>query len=271
MGAQARLMEAALWRDRVVLLAGLVTVLALAWGWLLSGAGMEMSVIEMTGMAGMDGWLMQPAVWTPAYAVLILVMWWVMMVAMMLPSAAAMLLLFARVNRKDKTAGAPLLPTALFAAGYLLVWGGFGAAATALQWGLESARLLSPMMEITSHWLAVALLVAAGLWQLTPLKAMCLRHCRTPLGFLIGNWRPGRLGALRMGLAHGAYCLGCCWFLMALLFFGGVMNLYWIAGLAVYVLLEKTIPHGHWLGRMTGIALIAAGIVLAIEAPSAFR
>ena len=265
MSAQARLLEALLRRDRVVLLAGLVTVLALAWGWLLSGAGMETSAIEMTRMAGMDGWLMQPAVWTPAYAVLIFAMWWVMMVAMMLPSAAPMLLLFARVNRKDEAAGAPLLRTALFAAGYLLVWGGFGALATAFQWGLESVRLLSPMMEITSRWLAVGILVAAGLWQLTPLKAMCLRHCRTPLGFLIGNWRPGRLGALRMGLAHGAFCLGCCWFLMALLFFGGVMNLYWIVGLAVYVLLEKTIPHGHWLGRTTGIALIAAGVVVAME------
>ena len=266
MGAQARLLEAVLRWDRVVLVAGLVAVLALAWGWLLAGAGMVMSAGEMTAMAGMDGWLMQPAVWTPAYAVLIFAMWWVMMVAMMLPSAAPMLLLFARVNRKDKAAGAPLVPTALFATGYLLAWGGFGAVATALQWGLESARLLSPMLVTTNHWLGAGILVTAGLWQLTPLKAMCLRHCRTPLGFLIGNWRAGRLGALRMGLEHGAFCLGCCWFLMALLFFGGVMNLYWIAGLAVFVLLEKTIPHGHWLGSMAGIGLVAWGIGLAIQA-----
>jgi predicted metal-binding membrane protein len=118
-----------------------------------AGAGMEMSAVEMTAMAGMDGWLMRPAVWTPAYAVLIFAMWWVMMVAMMLPSAAPMLLLFARVNRKDKSAGAPLVPIALFAAGYLLVWGGFCVVATALQWGLESARLLSPMLVTTNHWL----------------------------------------------------------------------------------------------------------------------
>ncbi|MPZ44379.1 MAG: DUF2182 domain-containing protein [Betaproteobacteria bacterium] len=265
MGAQARLLEAVLQRDRLVLVAGLVSIVALAWGWLLAGAGMEMSPVAMTGMAGMDGWLMQPAVWTPAYALLIFAMWWVMMVAMMLPSAVPMLLLFARVNRKDKAAGAPLLPTALFATGYLLVWGSFGAVATALQWGLESARLLSPMLETTSHWLGAGLLIAAGLWQLTPLKAMCLRHCRTPLGFLIGKWRAGRLGALRMGLEHGAYCLGCCWFLMALLFFGGVMNLYWIAGLALYVLLEKTIARGHWLGRIAGIVLVAWGLALAIQ------
>jgi predicted metal-binding membrane protein len=267
MGSQARPPEALLRRDRAVLAAGLLAILALAWGWLLSGAGMEMSAVEMTGMAGMDGWLMQPAVWTPSYAVLIFAMWWVMMVAMMLPGAAPVLLLFARVHRKDKAAGAPLVPTVLFAAGYLLAWGGFGAAATALQWGLESARLLSPMLETSHYWLGAGLLVAAGAWQLTPLKAVCLRHCRTPLGFLIGNWRPGGIGALRMGLHHGTYCLGCCWFLMALLFFGGVMNLYWIAGLAVYVLLEKTLPNGHWLGRMTGIALVAAGIVVAIRAP----
>ena len=263
----ARLLEAVLTRDRVVLVAGLMLILTLAWGWLLAGAGMEMSAIDMTAMAGMDGWLMEPAVWTPAYAVLMFSMWWVMMVAMMLPGASPMLLLFARVNRKDKAAGAPLLPTALFATGYLLAWGAFGAVATALQWALESARLLSPMMETGNRWLAAGILVTAGLWQLTPFKAVCLRHCRTPLGFLIGNWRPGRLGALRMGLHHGAYCLGCCWFLMALLFFGGVMNLYGIVGLAVYVLLEKTIPHGHWLGRLAGIALVAWGIAVAIRAP----
>jgi len=206
----------------MVLVAGLVVVLVMAWGWLVAGAGTEMSAVEVTAMAGMDGWLMRPAVWTPAYAVLIFAMWWVMMVAMMLPSAAPMLLLFARVNRKDKSAGAPLVPTALFAAGYLLGWAGFCAVAAALQWGLESARLLSPMLATTNRWLGAGILIAAGLSQFTPLKAMCLRHCRTPLGFLLGNWRSGRLGALRMGLEHGAFCLGCCWFLMALLFFGGL-------------------------------------------------
>ena len=261
---EAGSLEAVLRRDRMVLVAGLVAVLLMAWGWLLAGAGMEMSAIEMTEMAGMDGWLMRPAVWTPAYAVLIFAMWWVMMVAMMLPSAAPMLLLFARVNRKDKSAGAPLVPTALFAAGYLLGWAGFCAVATALQWGLESARLLSPMLATTNRWLGAGILIAAGLSQFTPLKAMCLRHCRTPLGFLLGNWRSGRLGALRMGLEHGAFCLGCCWFLMALLFFGGVMNLYWIAGLAVFVLLEKTVPLGHWLGRLAGAVLVAWGGALAI-------
>jgi predicted metal-binding membrane protein len=259
-------LKALLRHDRLVLVAALAAIVAMAWGWLLAGAGMEMGAVEMTAMAGMDGRLMRPAVWTPPYAALIFSMWWVMMVAMMLPSAAPMLLLFARVNRKDKAAPATLAPTVLFAAGYLLAWGGFCALATALQWSLESARLLSPMLATTSHWLGAGILLAAGFWQLTPFKGLCLRHCRTPLGFLIGSWRAGRFGALRMGLRHGAYCLGCCWFLMALLFFGGVMNLYWITGLAVFVLLEKTIPLGHWLCRAAGIALVAWGAVLATQA-----
>ena len=259
------MLEAMLRRDRLALAAGLVVVLALAWGWLLAGAGMEMSALDMTAMAGMDGWLMQPAVWTPSYALLIFSMWWVMMVAMMLPSAAPMLLLFNRINRKDKAAAAPLGSSALFAAGYVLAWGGFSAVATVLQWALEEARVLSPMMEATNRWLGAGILVAAGLWQLTPLKTMCLSHCRTPLSFLIGYWRAGplgSLGALRMGLEHGAFCLGCCWLLMALLFFGGVMNLYWIVGLAVYVLLEKTLPMGHWVARAAGIALVTWGVMM---------
>lgn len=262
MAANPSLLEAVLRRDRLVLGAGLAAVVALAWAWLVLGAGMDMTAIEMTRMAGMDGWLMQPAVWTAGYAALMFAMWWVMMVAMMLPSAAPMLLLFARVNRRDKAAGAPFGPTGSFAAGYLMAWGGFSIVAVVLQWLLESARLMSPMLETTNVWLGAAILAAAGLWQLTPMKTVCLRHCRTPLGFLIGSWRPGRLGALRMGLEHGAFCLGCCWFLMALLFFGGVMNLYWIAGLAFFVLLEKTIPYGHWLGRAAGVVLVAWGAAL---------
>lgn len=261
------LLEAVLRRERRLLLAGLMVVLGLAWGWLLAGAGMDMGTLDMTAMAGMDGWLMRPAVWTPAYALLVFSMWWVMMLAMMLPGAAPVLLLFARVNRVDKhNDGAALSSTVVFATGYLLAWGVFSALATTLQWALESARLLSPMLETANRWLGAAILVAAGAWQLTPLKAICLRHCRSPLAFLVGNWRAGRLGALRMGLEHGAYCLGCCWFLMALLFFGGVMNLFWIVGLAVYVLLEKTMPMRHRLNRLSGIALVAWGLALAILA-----
>ncbi len=250
--------------ERLGILLALVLVIALAWGWLLAGAGMEMSAIDMTAMAGMDGWLMTPATWTMSYALVIVAMWWVMMVAMMLPSAAPMLLLFARVHRRNGDDPSAWVAPALFAAGYLLVWGAFSVAATGLQWALETLRLMSPMLETTPRWLGAALLLAAGIWQLTPLKARCLGHCRSPLGFLTGHWRAGRTGALRMGLAHGLYCLGCCWFLMALLFFGGVMNLYWIAGLSVFVLLEKVLPIGRALGLLAGLALIVWGVALAI-------
>jgi predicted metal-binding membrane protein len=169
----------------------------------------------------------------------------VMMAAMMLPSTAPVLLLFARISGQNRSDSAPVTSTGLFAAGYLLVWGAFSTLAVALQWALESARLLSPMLETSTVWLGAGILIAVGLWQLSPMKGVCLRHCRTPLGFLIGHWRPGSRGAFRMGVAHGAWCLGCCWSLMTLLFFGGVMN-----------------PFGHWLGRIAGIVLIGWGVLL---------
>jgi predicted metal-binding membrane protein len=175
-----------------------------------------------------------------------------------------MLLLFARVNGQGRSAGAFMTSMGLFAAGYLLIWGVVSFLAVALQWALETARLLSPMLETSTVWLGAGILIAAGLWQLSPMKWVCLRHCRTPLGFLIGHWRPGNGGAFRMGVAHGAWCLGCCWALMTLLFFGGVMNLYWIIGLAVFVLLEKTIPLGQWFVRAAGIVLVGWGVLLLI-------
>jgi len=189
-------------------------------------------------------------------------MWWVMMAAMMLPSAAPILLLFARINRKEKSAGRPFIPTGIFAAGYLVAWGAFSALATGLQWALERLGLLSPMMATTSHWLGGAILLAAGVWQLTPIKGICLRHCRSPMGFLVQSWQPGRGGAFRMGLEHGSFCLGCCWFLMGLLFFGGIMNLFWIVGLAAFVLLEKIVPMGSWIGRIVGVGVAAWGVLL---------
>src|SRR5271169_6777532 len=219
-------LEAVLRRDRFVVVAALVAVIVVAWIWILVGAGTGMSAVAMTQMAGMPDMdmMMARAVWTPEYAGLIFAMWWVMMVAMMLPSAAPMLLLFARVNRAQKRQDRPYVPTGIFAAGYLTAWGGFSALAAGLQWGLEQLDLLGPMMTATNYWLGGAILLAAGLWQLTPLKGVCLRHCRSPLSFLAQQWRPGGLGAFRMGVHHGVYCLGCCWFLMGLLFFGGIMN-----------------------------------------------
>ncbi len=255
------------------MVAGLAAVVALAWIWVVIGDGTGMSAVGMTrrsGMPDITGMMMEPAAWTLGYAGLMFAMWWVMMAAMMLPSAAPILLLFARVNRKERMGDRPYVPTAIFAAGYLVAWGGFSALATGLQWALEQLGLLSPMMVTTSYWLGGAILVSAGLWQLTPAKGVCLRHCRSPLSFLVQSWRPGWLGALRMGLEHGTYCLGCCWFLMGLLFFGGIMNLFWIAGLAAFVLLEKTIPIGLWFGRIAGIAATACGVLMLVNAASSW-
>jgi predicted metal-binding membrane protein len=271
-GSEATALERVLRRDRVILVAALAMVVAIAWVWVVVGAGTGMSTIGMTRRSGMPqgtSMIMEPAVWNLGYAGLMFAMWWVMMVAMMLPSATPMLLLFARVNRQQQARERPYVPTGVFAAGYLLAWGGFSVLATALQWALEQAGLLSPMMVTTSYWLGGGILLAAGLWQLTPIKGVCLRHCRSPLGFLMQGWRPGRVGALRMGLEHGTYCLGCCWFLMGLLFFGGIMNLFWIAGLAGFVLLEKTIPLGPWFGRAAGLAAAAGGVWMLVEAAGA--
>jgi predicted metal-binding membrane protein len=256
----SRTVEAVVRRDRLIVIGGLAVVVAVAWLYILAGAGMGTSARDMTssvGGAAMSA--MQPMAWTAGTAVIMFFMWWIMMIAMMLPSAAPMILLFATVNRKAAERGRPYVPTGAFAAGYLLMWGGFSVFATALQWGLEKTGLLTSMMASASPVLAGILLIAAGAWQLTPLKQACLRHCRSPLHFVTHRWRRGRLGALRMGFEHGAFCLGCCWFLMGLLFYGGVMNLYWIAGLAVFVLLEKTIPAGHWFGRVTGGGLAVWG------------
>jgi predicted metal-binding membrane protein len=209
-----------------------------------------------------------PARWSLEYAGIMVSMWWVMMIAMMVPSAAPMILLYAAIARRQREKGSDaLLPTGIFAWGYVAVWGSFSVIAAVLQWGFEAAGILSPMiMNSTSLLFSAAILVAAGLYQLTPPKQACLRHCRGPIQFLMGHWRPGRLGAFRMGVEHGAYCLGCCWALMALLFFGGVMNLYWIAGLAVIVLMEKTIPSGDTLAKVIGGLLVLWGAMFLYQA-----
>ena len=255
-------------RDRLVVLGALGFVVVLSWTYVLAGAGMNMSAFEMTRLSSGTGAMamMMPAVWDVGYAGLMFFMWWVMMIAMMLPSATPMVLLFAAMNRKQKESGNPYVPTSLFASAYLIVWAGFSVVAVAVQWGLDSLALLSPLLVSASATLGGGLLIAAGIYQLTPLKQACLKHCRSPLQFVLTRWRSGADGAFRMGIEHGAYCVGCCWFLMGLLFFGGVMNLYWIAGIAVFVLLEKTIPVGHWMSHVVGIALMVWGIVVMLSA-----
>ncbi len=260
--------EALLRRDRAILLCALAALTTLAAAYTVLGVGMGMSAAEMTaggitagGMTG--GGMMTPAAWTPAYAVLVFLMWWVMMIAMMTPSAAPMILLHAAVKRKTEPAADAAVLSAVFLGGYLAVWALFGAGATALQWALELRGLVSPaMMALTSTALGGLILLAAGLYQFTPVKHACLAHCRSPAHFLSRHHRPGAAGAFRLGVIHGAYCLGCCWFLMALLFVGGVMNLYWIAGLALFVMAEKLLPRGELVARVAGAALAAGGAAM---------
>ena len=195
--------------------------------------------------------------WSGANWLAVFVMWAVMMAAMMLPSIAPMVVCFANLNRKRGEGGRTLF----FVAAYLALWTAFSAAATATQWTLQSAGWVSPMIVSTSPALSGTLLIIAGVFQFTPLKTACLRTCRSPLGFLMSDWRDGLWGAWRMGLRHGLNCLGCCWALMALLFVGGVMNILWIAALAVLVAIEKVAPKGEAIAKALGAVMIGAGIV----------
>jgi predicted metal-binding membrane protein len=184
-----------------------------------------------------------------------------LMVGMMAPSAAPMILMYARLGRQAAAEGMPFAATSWFAAGYFLAWIGFSLVATAAQWSLERAALLNVRMASANYVLGGVVLIAAGVYQWTPLKDVCLTQCQTPLLFLMrhGGFRRDALGCLLLGLRHGAYCVGCCWMLMALLFVGGVMNVLWIALLALLILLEKLLPFGRWIARASGIAFLAAG------------
>ena len=261
------MIEALLRRDRLVVTGMLLGTTMLAWAYLLHGAGMGMSAVDMTRMVYGDHSVMQPGMmmasdWSLGYAAVMFTMWWVMMVAMMLPSAAPVILLAANVNRKASPDARPYGSTGAFMGGYLLAWGVFSLIATLLQWALQASGLLSSMtLDSRSPVLAASLLLAAALWQLTPVKQACLRHCRSPVALLVS--RHGR-PAFATGLAHGAYCVGCCWFLMLLLFVGGVMNLFWIVALALLVLVEKLLPRGRTAGLVLAAVLASSGIYVLI-------
>ena len=239
-------------RERAVITAALAGVTVLSWLYLAGMARMSMAP------------MLEP--WTPRDAALMFAMWWVMMVGMMLPSAAPMTLTFATVNRRRRERGSPYVPTVLFVAGYLLAWAAFSLAATTAQWALERAALMTPMLRTSSPLLGALLFVAAGVYQLTPLKHACLNRCRSPLAFVLEHWRDGAGGALRMGAEHGGFCLGCCALLMTLLFVGGIMNLLWVAAIAVFVLLEKAMPAGETLARAGGALAIGCGAWMAARA-----
>jgi predicted metal-binding membrane protein len=251
-------LEAVLRRDRTIVLAGLAAMTLVAWAYLVSLVW-GMRTMDMAPDVAMP----QMQSWGAVEFLLLFVMWAIMMVAMMVPSVAPLLLMFARANRQK--GGSRVVGSAgILLLGYLLAWVGFSILATLAQWRLHRAALLSPMMVSTSSVLGGLLLVAAGVFQFTPLKRACLVRCRSPLSFLMSDWRDGQWGTFVMGLKHGAYCVGCCWMLMALLFVAGVMNLLWVVAIAVFILVEKAAPRGNLIGLIAGAALIVAGIALIV-------
>jgi predicted metal-binding membrane protein len=247
------------WHYRAVIVAALAGLTVIAWFY---------TWLQVRAMTGIEDMAMPAEFgpWTTSDVVLNVAIWWVMMIGMMVPSAMPMILIFAAVNRSRRARGSPIVPTAVFAAGYLVAWAVFGLAATFAEWGLEQVALISPSTESVGPRLGAGIVIAAGVYQLTPLKNACLAHCRAPLGFVLNHWREGAAGAVWMGLEHGLYCLGCCWVLMALLFAVGVMNLLWMAVLTAFVLVEKLFPAGQWITRASGVLMIGFGVFLLAQA-----
>ena len=267
-------LETVLRRDRWVVGGAIGIIVALAWSYVLWLANdMDMGGMDMTGHrmipAGIGIMLPANEPWRAIEFAYVFLMWAVMMVGMMAPSAAPMILMYARVGRQWKAQGKPYAATGWFAAGYLLAWSGFSLAATFLQWVIERAALLDSQMAIASNLLGAIVLIAAGVYQWTPLKDVCLAQCQSPLQFLMrhGGFQSSLRGCLLLGLRHGGYCVGCCWVLMALLFVVGAMNVLWIALLALLVLLEKLTPVGRWIARAAGIASVGAGAWLLVSLP----
>jgi predicted metal-binding membrane protein len=247
-------LEWLLLRDRWLIGLTLAIVTALCWAWIAPMA------VDMYGaMSGSSAWMMTRN-WDVTHQFLLFAMWTVMMIGMMLPSATPALFLYGSVIRKSPDGGRAPLHVYAFAGGYLVVWTLFSLFATVLQLLLNRWLLLSPMMEARTRWFGPTLLVLAGIYQLAPFKRSCLKSCRFPMEFMTRRWKRGVGGGFQMGLEQGLYCLGCCWALMLLLFVGGVMNLWWIGALTVFVLLEKLAPLGARGGRLSGLLIIGMGI-----------
>jgi len=267
----ASALEAILRRDRAIIIASLAALTALAWidlVWLAND--MAMDGMDMTGyrMIPAGQALMMPASspWKPIEFAYVFVMWVVMMIGMMTPSVAPIILVYARIGGQAAK-GRRFAPVAWFGGGYFLAWTAFSLVATSAQWALERAALLTPMMASASNIAGGVLLILAGLYQWTPLKDICLSQCQAPLGFILsrGGFQGGASNSLILGFRHGLYCLGCCWALMALLFAFGVMNLFWIAALAILVLLEKVVPSGRTIARIAGVAFFAGGVWMLLQ------
>jgi predicted metal-binding membrane protein len=252
------LLESALRGTHAPAVVLLAIVPAISWMWIVAMAR------DMYGpMTGAGAWMMTLH-WDVPHLLLLWAMWTVMMTAMMLPSASPLILLYGAAARRSARPTAARQIYAL-AAGYLLVWTGFSLGATVLQRVLASLLFISPMMEPVNSRVSATLLLAAGVYQWTPLKFACLRQCQSPVGFLMGRWRSGSAGALRMGLEHGTFCVGCCWVLMLLLFAGGVMNVWIIVGLTAFVAFEKLAPLGRYGARVTGALMVAGGLWMLVH------
>jgi predicted metal-binding membrane protein len=245
-------------RERWIIAAALAVIAAAAWIWMIREAR-GMSVTGVCECLGMQMGGNVDAGWTAGALVPLFLMWAGMMVAMMLPSATPMILTFAAVSRNRRRQERPYVPVAIFVAGYVTIWTAFSVLAALAQSFLHRQALLSPAMASRSAWLGGIILLAAGVFQFTPLKHVCLAHCRAPFEFIMTRWREGTGGAFRMGVEHGLFCAGCCWALMGLLFVAGVMNILWIAALSLIVGLEKLLPRGLWLSSATGVILTAWG------------
>ena len=260
--ANAPAIERLLKRDRAVVLVALGAVAGLSSVYTVFGVGTGTPAADVALPTG--DMLIGTPTWTPAYAVLTFLMWWIMMVAMMLPSAAPVLLLHAALQRRRRQASSPLSSTGAFLLGYLSIWAVFGLLAATLQWALQTAGLISAMLSVSNRVLGIGIVLAAAAYQFSPLKRVCLNQCRNPARFVAKSRGTGPAAALGLGARHGAYCVGCCGILMLLLFVGGIMNLFWIFGLGVYVLLEKLLPHGRWLSYAAGVALLGSSVALAV-------
>lgn len=237
-------------RDLVLLLGALGGLVVLCWLYLIEAS---------RGMADINAAMgMKP--WSKVDFLLMFAMWTVMMVGMMVPTAIRSVLIFVQIGARAAERDRSFVSGYWFTLGYVLIWTFFSAAATVLQWFLDQAALLSPMMVSSSAFLGAFLLISAGAWQFSPVKDVCLRHCQSPVMYLATHFRPGISGAVSLGIQHGSYCLGCCWLLMSLLFVGGVMNLVWIAAITAFVLIEKLLPATLRISRLSGWVMIVAGV-----------
>jgi predicted metal-binding membrane protein len=263
MSAEVGLVRA-LARNRWIVGTCLALACVFAWSWLFWQARQMSQPATMSGMDGMAAMAsMGPAPGTIAYLTSAFVMWALMMVAMMLPSAAPMILSYTRIAGDTRREAGALVPSIVFAGLYLTVWTAFSLVAATAQSLLAQAGVISAAkLAIGNARLAGVFLIAAGLYQMTPIKRVCLSQCRAPASFLTREWRPGWGGSIRLGVLHGLYCLSCCWLLMALLFVGGVMNLAWVALLAILVLAERILPVGERGALAIGGLAIAAGFAM---------